>query len=169
MLRLDDERWKPLKGAYGVLFDPRPLLTSLRSANGTGAIWQELWTNLYHQGDVGEASYAAVTQLISLAQEGRLLDWNAYALTAAIELARDHPQNPKVPQWLQLDYEEAFQRLVENGLSVFPGKQSNETDRSILSILALSKGLRTYARVLLEFTEDEIGELAEQASEQDAV
>jgi hypothetical protein len=60
MLDLDDKRWEDLKGGYRIRFDPRPLLLKLESGTDSEVVWRELWGGLYHQGDVGEASYAAV-------------------------------------------------------------------------------------------------------------
>jgi hypothetical protein len=44
-----------------------------------------------------------------------------------------------------------------------PGARDQETVRSILAVLAIMHGARTYGRVLAEFTEDEVLELEEQA------
>lgn len=53
---LRDPRWAGLCGGYRIPYDPGDALTAIRTGGGADAAWQELWENLYHQGDVGEAS-----------------------------------------------------------------------------------------------------------------
>ena len=66
MLSLNDERWQNLDGGYRTQFDPTSLLSQLESGQGSKAAWHELWEGLHHQGDVGEASYAAVPHLVRI-------------------------------------------------------------------------------------------------------
>jgi len=101
MLSLDDERWSSLNGGYRVPFDPRPLLRNLEAGNDVQAVWDELWQGLHHQGDVGEASYAAVPHLVRIHRQRGVVDWNTYAIVATIELARGIGTNPDVPAWLR--------------------------------------------------------------------
>lgn len=61
----DDIGWAGLLGGYRVPYDPRNALRRLEGGDAEAA-WQELWAELYHQGDVGEASYAAVPHLGSV-------------------------------------------------------------------------------------------------------
>jgi hypothetical protein len=60
MLSLDDVRWNSLKADRRTRFDPRLLFLKLETASDLKTAWHELWDGLYHQGDVGEASYASV-------------------------------------------------------------------------------------------------------------
>jgi hypothetical protein len=60
MLSFDDERWNHLKGGYKTPFDPRPSLQKLESQQDTATAWRDLWEDLHHQGDVGDASYASL-------------------------------------------------------------------------------------------------------------
>jgi hypothetical protein len=109
MLGLDDNRWNNLKGGYKILFDPRPLLLKLESGSDIEAIWHDLWDELYHQGDIGDASYAAVPYLVQIYRQRNKLDWNTYAMVATIELARGQRDNPPLPEWLEKDYFKAIQ------------------------------------------------------------
>ncbi len=45
-----------LNGGYGIPYDPEPAIKNLNSSHDEAIT--ELWENLYHQGDVGLASYA---------------------------------------------------------------------------------------------------------------
>jgi hypothetical protein len=156
MLSLTDKRWTKLVGGYRTAFDPRPSLHNLELNVHVKEAWHELWEELHHQGDVGEASYAAVPHLVRIHGERKLDDWNTYALVAVIELARGKDKNPEVPEWLKEEYFSAIQNLARLGSTEILRAKDPETIRVILSILALARGARTYARFLLEYSEEEI-------------
>jgi hypothetical protein len=159
VLSFDDKRWIDMKGGYRVPFDPRQLLQTLESGEDIQGCWQELWHGLYHQGDVDESSYAAVPHLVRIYQNRGEIDWNTYAIVASIELARKYGRNPDVPSWLRRGYEDAINRLATTGLSEISQVNDLETIRSILAIIAIWKGARTYARFIIDFSEDELNEL----------
>ena len=87
----------------------------VESQQDTATAWEELWEELHHQGDVGDASYAAVPELVRIHRNGGAVDWNLYAIMAIIELARTEPQNPEVPDWLSEDYFRSIQELARMG------------------------------------------------------
>ena len=95
MLSFDDERWNRLKGGYRTPFDPHPLLRKLENGEQNPAVWHELWGELHHQGDVGEASYAAVPHIVEIHRKSGVVDWNPYAIVACIESART-AGNPEI-------------------------------------------------------------------------
>lgn len=132
-----------LTGGYKTLFDPRASLRKLESQQGTADAWQELWEELHHQGDVGEASYAAVPELVRIHRSGSAADWNLYAMVATIELARTESRNPEVPNWLQDDYFRSIQELAQMGTKKILAAKKNETKRAILAVIAIARGLRT--------------------------
>jgi len=163
MLSFEDPRWNRLKAGYRTPIDLRPLLQRLESGRHPKATWHELWQELYHQGDVGEGSFVAVPHLVRIHRLRGVPDWNTYAVVAAIELARGKRRNPEVPGWSRKAYDKALRELADIGLQELPRASDNETVRSILAILAIVHGARTYGRVLVEFTEDEVLELEQQA------
>ena len=55
---LSDPKWEGLEGGYRIPYDPRPVLSKLASGIEVDHAWDELWNELHHQGDVGEASFA---------------------------------------------------------------------------------------------------------------
>ena len=156
MLSLNDERWSGLQGGYRSQFDPRPALEKLDSDRDVEAAWLELWEELHHQGDVGEASYASVPHLVRIHRQRALPNWSLYALVATIELARDNERNPSVPDWLKKDYFDAIHELAEIGIRQFAGAGDTDVVRAILAILAIDKGCRTYGRMLLNYSEEEL-------------
>jgi hypothetical protein len=139
MLSLDDKRWQNLEGGYRTRFDPRPLLSKLESTKDTEAAWHELWEDLHHQGDVGEASYAAVPHLVRIYRKREVMDWDTYAIVAVIELARGHGKNPEVPKWLKEGYIQAIRELAETGAVEVLRAKDPEDIRAILSILAIGR------------------------------
>ena len=91
-----------LIGGYGTPYDPEPALKRLSSDRACAI--EELWENLYHQGDVGTASYVSVPQLVN---NGEL------SLVAAIEVARNEPHNPGVPESLRPTYFAALESALK--------------------------------------------------------
>lgn len=177
MLSLEDQRWLELRGGYRNPCDPRPLLAKLEAGTDLSGSWSELWDELHHQGDVGDASYAAVPHLVHIYRQRAIADWNTYALVAIIELARGESvdllhgkrKNPEVPDWLKEGYFKAIGDLAETGLKELPGMHDPYVLRGILCVIALHKGARTYARMLLNYSEEEILAMESEASEMKVV
>ncbi len=156
MLGLDDTRWNNLTGGRRTQFDPRPLLARLETEQDTATIWHELWDELYHQGDVGDASYAVIPHLLRIHRRRGVVDWNTYAIAAAIDLARTERENPELPDWIEKDYSHAIRELAKIGTTEILLAKKPEAVRAILSIIAIAKGLRTHGRFLIEYSEDEL-------------
>jgi hypothetical protein len=94
---------------YKIPYEPREALNQLKSNPETAL--GELWKNLYPQGDVGTAPYAAVPLLV----ENRALD-----LVAAIEVAWNNGVNPMLPSEIESQYKKSLQDAV----SKIPGDLS---------------------------------------------
>ena len=140
-------------------FDPRPLLKRLETDSDATEVWHELWEELHHQGDVGEASFAAVPFLVKSYRERGVLDWNTYAIVAVIELARRDGKNPDVPRWIADDYFLAIRKLAEIGTTEIPQAESAEDVRAILSVIAIEKGLPMHGKFLVNYSEDELTDI----------
>lgn len=158
-LSFDDPRWPQLRAGYRVPVDLRPALRALESGSELEAAWDGLWQELYHQGDIGEGSFAAVPHLVRMYRSRASGHWNTYALAATIELARNRNGNPDVPDWLGHGYFAALRELASIGARQLPMCSDKETLRAILGLVAVVQGARVYGRVLVEFTEDEVQEL----------
>jgi hypothetical protein len=156
VISLDDVRWLNLTGGYKTPLDPRPLLKRLGTDVNTTEVWKELWEELYHQGDVGDASFAAVPFLVRSYCERGVIDWNTYAIVAIIELARKEGKNPDVPQWVADDYFQSIRKLAEIGITEILQAETGEDARAILSVIAIEKGLRIYGKYLVNYSEDEL-------------
>lgn len=159
MLSFDDPRWAELEAGYQTPTDLRPLLRQLETATEPQSAWDSLWEEMYHQGNVGPGSYVAVPHVVRIHRLRGAVDWNSYALVASVEAARGVRDNPDVPHWARSDYEAALREMAETGLSELPRATSPEAVRSILAVLALAFGARTYGRLLIDYTEDEVGDI----------
>lgn len=148
---------EPWLNAYGEPYDPRPAIEAWRAGeveNGS----EELWENLYHQGSVNSASYAAVGEVVRMMQEQAAPDWNAYALIAGIEEGRLAESNPPVPQALEPDYREAWDAVLPLALRHLQEADDDLTVRSALAVVAFAKGQHRLGRIAL-CTEDEREEM----------
>jgi hypothetical protein len=162
-MNLDDPRWPQLRGGYRVPTDVRPLLRQLESGEDPAGAWTALWDELHHQGDVGEASYAAVPHLVRIHRQRGVVDWNTYAMVATVELLRGRGSNPEVPSWLKEQYSRSLVELAQIGLRELPEAEGEDAIRCILAVIALWKGARTYSRLLSDFSEEEVLELEKAA------
>lgn len=156
---LDDDRWKGMEGGYRQPYDPSPALLKLLQSGDVDAVWKELWDELHHQGDVGEASYATIPALLHICRERNLMSWNLFALASRIDNCRSHPANPPIPAWLCADYEQAWHELFEYGLECLRHTSDKLLVRTILSVIALHKGLHRYGELLAKLDESEIEDL----------
>jgi hypothetical protein len=156
MISLEDIRWSNMTGGYKTPLDPRPLLKRLETDSDTTNVWHQLWDELHHQGDVGDASFASVPFLVRHHRDRGVIDWNTYAMVAIIELARKEGNNPDVPRWLATDYFQAIRELAEIGTKEILKAETAEDARAILSIIAIDKGLRIHGGLLLKYSEDEL-------------
>ena len=159
MKHLEDSRWEQLKGGYKTKYDPRPALAKLEKHQDVDSAWAELWNELHHQGDVGEASYAAVPELVRIHKQHGSVYWNVYGLTAVIELARANPSNPELPDWLAASYFDAIRELAVIGAAEIFGTEDPDTARAILGVIAIERSLRKHAEILVEYSESELEQI----------
>lgn len=124
-----------LIGGYGIPYDAKPALDRLSSDSDSAVA--ELWENLYHQGDVDTASYAAIPALV---QHGEL------SLVAAIEVARHSERNSQIPEPLLEDYNSALKSALES----IPNDENKLLSYYVIHAslngnLRLAKALDTYS------------------------
>jgi hypothetical protein len=158
MLSLDDPRWQQLCGGYRVPFDARPLLIQVER-DPSPKNWGLLTEELFHQGDVGDASYAAVPQIVRIALKHSPLRVDALTLVILIEVARRSEGNPPVPEWLKTEYETAIEQLARETLIRFEQLENVDLVRGALGILAVWKGQTECARAAAFHSEEELKEI----------
>ena len=159
MLKLDDPRWATLEGGHRIPYDPRPALARLELDAEDESVWSELWENLYHQGDVGRASYAAVPHLVRIIRQRGLGNWNLYALAGSIELDRESDRNPDLPSWLADGYEKSWEELFDLARGELSGASETVTLRCLLATIAIAKGDQRRGRMLLNYDDEELDEV----------
>lgn len=137
MLSLEDVTWKEFHGGYRIPYDASIALRSMQSGID---VWDELWNELHHQGDVDVASYAAVPQMVRIAADSASRNWNFYGLVATIEVERHRKGNPPMPAWLKADYESGLAGAAALASADLDSKTDSATTCAILSVLALAKG-----------------------------
>ncbi len=150
MLPLDDPRWKTYHGGYRVAYDASEPLLRLFATGGAEDVFDELWNELHHQGDVDQASYAALPHLLEFARQSKTLNWNTFGLIATIELVR--PRNPDVAPELRLSYFSALDSI--------PGVLANHPDdewnallmQCATACIALSRGQREFGHIYSELS-----------------
>jgi hypothetical protein len=138
-LDMSDDRWNHLLSGYRIPYDPCPALLSLERGENIDGAWKELCSELYHQGDVGDASYAVVPHLVRIHELRGVPDWNTYALIAMIEAGRKSPQNPALPDNLRAAYDHAWRRLAQIGLKELAAAEEPLLVSSIIAVLAMGK------------------------------
>ena len=158
----DDPKWREMVGGYKIPYDPTRALKKLESGDDMDRAWEELWNELYHQGDLGEASYAVVPHLVRIHKENRNLDWNLYGFVSTVEIERKKTDNPAIPDWLEATYATALKDLLN--VAFYDLMQSDDplTIRLILAFIILAKGNRKFAALILDFDESELDEMFEE-------
>jgi hypothetical protein len=159
MLALNDPTWREFDGGYRRPYDASIALTRMESGEN---VWDELWQELHHQGDVGVASYAAIPQLVRISSKRDQRDWNLYALTSTIEIERRRKINPPIPDSLSFSYHSAWTQLIELALKDLAGKPDTLTLRSALSVVALGRGDFQLGALLNDIDTDEISAYVEE-------
>jgi hypothetical protein len=61
-----------------------------------------------------------------------------------------------VPNWIEKDYLRAIQELAEIGAREVLQAADAEVVRTILSVIAIAKGLRVHGRFLVNYSEEEM-------------
>ena len=149
--------WNKLTGGYRTPFDPRPLVEELRRNPSDSGVWSRLWDELHHQGEVGEASYAAVSLIVRACAKTRGPDF--YSLIATIESRRGVGKNPPVPQELSGEYEVAIEEARKLALQDLSSSPSPELTRFAMAVVALATGARKLGELLNALSEDDVVEL----------
>ncbi len=164
-LSFDHPDWATMKGGYRIVYDLRPALRRLETDTDVGPAWAELWNELHHQGDVGEASYAAVPHLVRIHAARGVPDWNTYALVACIDDARRASSgNPALPPHLQPSYERAIEHLGQMGLSELRDATDPMLVRPIISVIAIWKRQFALGTLAFRYDDDELQQVLEDAA-----
>ena len=155
MLPLDDPLWATLTGGYKLPYDASVPLRSLMTDGPSEVLWDELWQELHHQGDVGQASYASVPHLVELVRRSPRLDSNPLALVACIELER--PCNPQIDDRLADGYFAAIRSLPTIIGTHSDQQWDDQVVQAAVACIALARGQRWQAKAYFELDRDTAG------------
>jgi hypothetical protein len=165
MLALDDPQWSRLSHAYGPAADTPGLLRTLASSTLPARAyedepWFSLWSSLCHQGDVYDASYAAVPHIVEIAVTAQApIDFGFFQLPAAIEVARQNRRGPPIPTDLEPAYRTALVRLPDCVSAHRNGEWDQAMLLSAFAAQAVSKGHFRVAEAIMNLDDDLITKL----------
>ena len=157
MLDLEDPIWQTIKGGYKSKYDASKPLRTLESASDDKSIddiWDELFEELHHQGDVGLASYLAIPQLIRISIKINKVDWRLLALCQIIEQQRHKEQNPILPEQYLKSYTNSLVTLYEIAFKML----SDKSDINLglcLSTIATCKGNIKLGEAIMNLNNDD--------------
>jgi hypothetical protein len=167
MLTLEDPRWLTLNHAYGSAQNIPALLLHLASSTEPKPGWQSepwfsLWSSLCHQGDVYDASYAALPHIVDIAcRSTGAIDFSFFQLPAAIEIARHNGTGPLVPDDLEKDYSAGVLRLTDCASLHRNEPWGQDTLISAMCAQAVAKGHPRLAEAIMNLDNDLIAKLIE--------
>ncbi|RDC63714.1 hypothetical protein [Adhaeribacter pallidiroseus] len=159
MLDLNDEKWKDLEGGYKIPYDASvPLLRLEQSSNAQEQenILDELFEELYHQGDVGVASYLSVSHLVRIGIHKKIGTWRVLGLISTIEIARHSDKNPELPSEYKKEYFEWLSKVDD--LAKVNANWDRTYTSCALSAIAASKRQIDLAEVILELEDTDLAE-----------
>jgi len=163
MVPLDSPRWSTLSHAYGSADDIPALLRAVAAdvahSSPTEGPWSELWSALYHQGDIYSASFAAVPHLVeTLARDASRACYDFFLLPALIEVTRFRKNTP-IPQDVSSWYFDSLKRMPIVAARAMERPWDDSLCRSLLAALAASKGHIDTAETLIEVETQDTAEL----------
>lgn len=147
-LDLASPRWSELRHAYGPAADTPELLNAYLADPDrvwTDSLIENLWSSLCHQGDVYEASYAAVPLLMVVAARASPeASLRSISLVVAIEAAR--ASGPAMPVELASAYEAAVGDLERLGVRALAGASELHEVAVCCGAIMASRGFASAAR-----------------------
>ena len=161
MITIDELKNRELYGGYGIKCDAARLVSAVLTKPEDTDVWNEFWTELYHQSDIGDASLAVVPILVQGLMNKSYRAADLWAYVSSVEIVKGRRNNPNVPQWLSASYSEAIDNLETYSYQIAPEIANAEILRYVFGFLLLRKGDFLYGQALAELTPDVIEETLE--------
>jgi len=158
---LQDTIWATLKGGYKIPYDVSKPLRKIQNEDRPEIlqiIFDELWENLHHQGEVGLASYMAVPQLVNICIHKKSLDWNFIGLCVLIENCRIDRRNPELPKEYNELYLDSLTQFEKYLLLNFKNISDRTALRLTLALFATLNGQPALGKALENLDEDVLQE-----------
>ena len=156
MRSLDDPIWKNLTGGYQIPYDASIALKKLETAlneKDEELIWEELWQELYHQGDIGIASFLTIPQLIRIYKIKNRANYHVFGFITAVELARINGLL-NIPTEFKEEYEKALNQIPELIDLVKDRAWDSVLAASVLSAMVIWKKKYKMAELISELEDD---------------
>lgn len=156
---LTDNIWSQLEGGYKVPFDASVPLRKLGNSvdpDETNKIWDELWNELHHQGDVGIASYLSVPQIVRIGKSKEYFNWNLLGLCCVIEQQRHLGNNPPLPVEYCDYYNKGLEELRLYVLDNIEREFDDRTYNIALATLATCSGRIRLGKAIMELEDKDI-------------
>jgi hypothetical protein len=154
-LSLESSRWSELSHAYGPAIDIPPLLamlSELPTSAGDSEPWFSLWSALAHQGDVYDASFAAVPHVIeAMSTSPGEVDYVYFQFPAWVEICRKK-KGIEVPPDLSPGYFQALNTLPALVAAASNRDWSPDFLQCALSAIAAVKGKAEVAETIQGLT-----------------
>ena len=163
MISLRDSRWHELRHAYGEATDIPALLEAIErdpsKSDSREGPWFDLWSALYHQGDIYPASFAAVPHVVRiLALVPNKACFDFFLFPASVEVKR-YRSRVTVSADLASPYRDSLVQLPAIAAAASQRDWSGSLGRSILAAVAASKEQYSAAELLLEIEEADDSEV----------
>ncbi|MEO0332481.1 MAG: hypothetical protein AAF223_12490 [Bacteroidota bacterium] len=158
MRTLDDVIWKTLTGGYQNPYDASIALKKLEDSTtneNEESIWEELWDELHHQGDIGTASLLTIPQLVRIYKRKGKVNYHLFAFITTIELARFN-DSVQLPDSFQGEYEEALEQIPDLINFVKDQVWDSVLTASVLSATAIWKKQYKMAEVISELENEDL-------------
>lgn len=157
MLSLESPLWANLTHAYGNASDVPSLLEALEAlptSDGNAEPWFSIWSSLAHQGDVYDASFAAVPHVVGLLESSpALAPIDFFLFPTWVEICRQR-NNIEVPVELKDDYNAAIAKLSEIVCKAHSRMWRSSELSCVLAAFAISKGDLRLGAAIFELTPD---------------
>jgi hypothetical protein len=150
-MELEDKIWSTVKGGYRTAYNPAQVLQKLKASSDSATLahlFEELWDNLHHQGEVGLASYMSVPQLVSICIEKQSFDFDYIGLCVLIENCRRKGNNPDLPVNFAESYFESLSTFTDYLLVNFKKIEDYDASRLALALFAIASGQPSLGKAL---------------------
>jgi hypothetical protein len=158
MLNLEDPIWDQLNGGYKARYNPTKIIKEIYINIESKTAWDEIWEDLHHQGDIGEASYAVIPYFVDSYAKSTKPIWDLYSYISCILIESHRKTNPKAPLWIKNDLEKSLDVLFERSFSDLKSTNDQTTIHAIIGYISLYKGLIKYGALISTYDESEINE-----------
>lgn len=157
--------WNNLKTANGNAAEIPALLAQLTAFPDESIYeddpWFSLWGNLFYEGTLYSAAFAAVPEIIRIAATApEKATLSFFLLPISIEIAR-HKEEVAVAPELWSAYQQAISQLAEVAARCIAVNRKADIARAATAAFAVSAGLHQYAELLLEVKDEHVEEILE--------